>query len=85
MDERGTLPLPLFAGFALACVGGPLALAALYLPDAVGNRAIPAMGLTVAAGAAMFAFRGMAKLCQQRRPKPRPTKSAPSKSWPRDR
>jgi amino acid transporter len=56
VDERGTLPLPLFAGFALGCVGGPLALAALYLPDAVGNRAIPAMGLTVAAGAALFAF-----------------------------
>ncbi|HEY2869867.1 MAG TPA: hypothetical protein VGJ11_10165 [Gaiellales bacterium] len=56
MDERGTLPLPLFAGFALSCVGGPLALAALYLPDAVGSRAIPAMGLIVAAGAALFAF-----------------------------
>jgi amino acid transporter len=56
VDERGTLPLPLFAGFALACVGGPLALAALYVPDAVGNRAVPAMGLTVAAGAALFAF-----------------------------
>jgi amino acid transporter len=56
VDERGTLPLPLFAGFALGCVGGPLALAALYLPDAVGNRALPAMGLTVAAGAALFAF-----------------------------
>jgi amino acid transporter len=56
VNERGTLPLPLFAGFALACVGGPLALAALYVPDAVGNRAVPAMGLTVAAGAALFAF-----------------------------
>ena len=56
MDERGTLPPALFAGFALSCVGGPLALAALYLPDAVGSRAIPAMGLTVAAGAALFAF-----------------------------
>jgi amino acid transporter len=56
VDERRTLPPALFAGFALSCVGGPLALAALYLPDAVGSRAIPAMGLTVAAGAALFAF-----------------------------
>jgi amino acid transporter len=56
VNERGTLPTALFAGFALSCVGGPLALAALYLPDAVGSRAIPAMGLVVAAGAALFAF-----------------------------
>jgi amino acid transporter len=55
VNERGTLPTALFAGFALSCVGGPLALAALYLPDAVGGPAISSMGLTVLAGAALFA------------------------------
>ena len=54
MNERGSLPTALFAGFALSCVGGPLALAAGILPDAVGGPAIPAMGLTVLAGAALF-------------------------------
>jgi amino acid transporter len=57
VNERGgTLPTALFAGFALASVGGPLALAAVYLPDAVGGPAISSMALTVAAGAAVFAF-----------------------------
>jgi amino acid transporter len=55
VNERGTLPNALFAGFALCCVGGPLALAALYLPGAVGGAAISSMGLTVLAGAALFA------------------------------
>ena len=55
MNERGILPTALFAGFALCCVGGPLALAALYLPDAVGGPAISSMGLTVLAGTALFA------------------------------
>jgi amino acid transporter len=55
VNERGTLPTALFAGFALSSVGGPLALAALYLPDAVGGRAISSMGLTALAGAALFA------------------------------
>lgn len=55
MNERGSLPTALFAGFALSCVGGPLALAAVDLPDAVGGSAISAMGLTVLAGAALFA------------------------------
>jgi amino acid transporter len=55
VNERGTLPTALFAGFAVSSVGGPLALAALYLPDAVGGRAISSMGLTVLAGAALFA------------------------------
>ena len=54
MNERGTLPPALFAGFALSCVGGPLALAAVFLPDAVGGPAISSMGLTVLAGAALF-------------------------------
>jgi len=54
VNERGSLPTALFAGFALSCVGGPLALAAGILPDAVGGPAIPAMGLTVLAGAALF-------------------------------
>jgi amino acid transporter len=55
VNERGTLPTALFAGFALSSVGGPLALAALYMPDAVGARAISSMGLTALAGAALFA------------------------------
>jgi len=37
VNERGSLPTALFAGFALSCVGGPLALAAVDLPDAVGG------------------------------------------------
>jgi amino acid transporter len=55
VNERGSLPTALFAGFALSSVGGPLALAALYLPDAVGGPAISSMGLATAAGAALFA------------------------------
>jgi amino acid transporter len=55
VNERGSLPTALFAGFALSCVGGPLALTAVDLPDAVGGPAISAMGLTVLAGAALFA------------------------------
>ena len=54
MDERGRLPTALFAGFALSAVGGPLALAAAYLPDAVGGAAISSMGITVLAGALLF-------------------------------
>jgi amino acid transporter len=56
VNERGgTLPIALFAGFAVSSVGGPLALAALYLPDAVGGPAISSMGLVALAGAALFA------------------------------
>jgi amino acid transporter len=55
VNERGSLPTALFAGFAVCSVGGPLALAALYLPDAVGGPAISSMGLTALAGAALFA------------------------------
>jgi len=55
VNERGTLPTALFAGFAVSAVGGPLALATLYLPDAVGSRAISSMGLVALAGAALFA------------------------------
>ena len=55
MNERGFLPTALFAGFAVSSVGGPLALAALYLPDAVGSNAISSMGLVALAGAALFA------------------------------
>ena len=42
------------AGFALACVGGPLALVALYGPDAVGGPAIGSAGLVALLGAAGF-------------------------------
>ncbi len=56
VNERGgTLPIVLFAGFAVSSVGGPLALATLYLPDAVGSAAISSMGLVALAGAALFA------------------------------
>jgi hypothetical protein len=54
VNERGSLPAALFAGFALAAIGGPLALAAAYLPDAVGGAAISSMGITVLAGALLF-------------------------------
>ncbi len=54
MAERGSLPSVLFAGFALSAVGGPLALAAAYLPDAVGGAAISSMGITVLAGGLLF-------------------------------
>jgi hypothetical protein len=57
VDERAGVPLPgpLLAGFALSCVGGPLALAALYLPDAAGAGGIGSLGFLTAAGAALFA------------------------------
>jgi amino acid transporter len=42
-------------GFAVSSIGGPLALLAIELPDAVGGRALDSTGLVVAAGAALFA------------------------------
>jgi hypothetical protein len=45
----------LLAGFALACVGGPLSLVALLGPDAVGGPAIGSSGLVAVLGAAAFA------------------------------
>jgi amino acid transporter len=52
----GDRPLPRFvvAGFAVACVGGPLALVALYGPDAVGGPAIGSAGLVSLIGAIGF-------------------------------
>jgi amino acid transporter len=49
-------PLPAYvvAGFAVACVGGPLALVALYGPDAVGGPAIGSAGLVSLIGAIGF-------------------------------
>jgi amino acid transporter len=49
-------PLPpyIVAGFAVACVGGPLALVALYGPDAVGGPAIGSAGLVSLIGAIGF-------------------------------
>jgi amino acid transporter len=44
----------LVTGFALASVGGPLALVVLLGPDAVGGPAIGASGLVAALGIAMF-------------------------------
>jgi amino acid transporter len=49
------LPAPLIWGFAVSSIGGPLALLAIELPDAVGGRALDSTGLVVAAGAALFA------------------------------
>lgn len=55
--ERAGRPLsgPLVAGFALSSVGGPLALAALYLPDAAGRGGIASLGLLAVAGPLLFA------------------------------
>ena len=52
--SAGPLPRPLLAGFALACVGGPLALVVLLGPDAVGGPAIGSAGLTALLGVAAF-------------------------------
>ena len=57
-DGAGELrPLPslLVWGFAISCLGGPLALLAVELPDAVGGRALDSIGLVTLAGAALFA------------------------------
>jgi hypothetical protein len=48
---RATLSPLLFAGFAVASIGGPLALAALYVPGAAGRAA----ALTTLAGVVVFA------------------------------
>ncbi|MDX6519399.1 MAG: hypothetical protein QOF08_4 [Gaiellales bacterium] len=56
-DGAGELrPLPsiLLWGFAISCLGGPLALLAVELPDAVGGRALDSIGLVTLAGAALF-------------------------------
>jgi hypothetical protein len=56
-DGTGELrPLPsiLLWGFAVSCLGGPLALLAVELPDAVGSRALDSIGLVTLAGAALF-------------------------------
>ncbi len=53
--ERPGQPLarPLYLGLAVASIGGPLALAALYLPGAAGGS-LPSVGLTTALAAAVF-------------------------------
>ncbi len=52
--ELRRLPSLLVWGFAFTCLGGPLALLAVELPDAVGGRALDSIGLVVLAGAALF-------------------------------
>lgn len=52
--ELRPLPSHLLWGFAFTCLGGPLALLAVELPDAVGGRAIDSIGLVTLAGAALF-------------------------------
>ena len=47
------IPRPLYLGLAVASIGGPLALAALYLPGAAGSS-LPSVGLTTALAAAVF-------------------------------
>ena len=51
--QRPLHPL-LLSGFALACVGGPLALVVLLGPDAVGGPAIGSSGLVAVLGTAAF-------------------------------
>jgi amino acid transporter len=54
-DAAAGPPIPplLFLGFAVACIGGPLALAAIYLPHAGDTRSA---GLTALAGSALYAL-----------------------------
>ena len=52
--ELRPLPSALLWGFAFSCLGGPLALLAVELPDAVGGRALDSIGLVMLAGAALF-------------------------------
>jgi hypothetical protein len=49
---RAEIPPRLFLGFAIASVGGPLALAAIYVPGAADMRSA---GLAALAGAALYA------------------------------
>jgi amino acid transporter len=51
--DGNSLPRPLFAGAAIASIGGPLALVAFYLPGAAGG-AIGASGLTAAIAIVVF-------------------------------
>jgi hypothetical protein len=55
MDDRGRPQLPrrLFLGAAIASIGGPLALVALYVPGAAGG-AVRASGLTAAIAIVVF-------------------------------
>jgi len=50
---RQPLPRPLYLGLAVASIGGPLALAALYVPGAA-DGSLPSVGLTTALAAAVF-------------------------------
>lgn len=54
MSSGRPLPPIVVAGFAVACVGGPLALVVLYGPDAVGGPAIGSAGLVSLIGAIGF-------------------------------
>lgn len=50
-----TVPPLLFAGFAVAAIGGPLALASVYATGAAG-AAVPSIGLVALTGAVLAAF-----------------------------
>jgi amino acid transporter len=54
VDGERTLAVPLFLGVAVASIGGPLALGALYLPGALGD-AVPSSGLATVLAILIFA------------------------------
>ena len=55
---RESRPLPpLYAtGFAIASIGGPVALVYQLLPDVIGDTAMPSIGLVLLLALALFAF-----------------------------
>jgi amino acid transporter len=53
-DGERTLPAPLFLGVAVASIGGPLALGALYLPGPLGD-AVASSGLATVLAIVFFA------------------------------
>lgn len=61
LPRRGAPPLAqiqpsLLAGFAVASIGGPLALAYQLLPDVIGSAGLPSIGLVTLVALALFAF-----------------------------
>ena len=53
VEAEGTVSLPLFVGFTVVATGGPLALVALNVPEAVASRS--SMGLVVVLAVVAFA------------------------------
>lgn len=48
--------LPLLLGFAIASIGGPVALVYQLLPETLGSEAAPSIGLVTLAALVLFAF-----------------------------